>query len=135
MTTTGTTAPLLLPTFRGIPYLDTQAVCPGCDQFITVVFDGRCAVYTECGGMDNGGCNAWIDGDEHCQRMHSAAHLMAGVLVESFDRGTTSCLCFAMDDVEKIVQPVGDCPWHGDVVSATQMAYTDPEDEFYPNGI
>lgn len=123
MTTTGTT--VQLRTHRGLGYIDTLAVCPPCGQHITVVLDST--IYTECGGMDEGGCNAWIDGDQRAEEMHEAAIAAVQVWGGDQGQGTTSCVCQVLPD--RIVQPVGECPWHGDEEQATAQAFGEDDEE------
>jgi hypothetical protein len=52
--------------------LNTDRVCPGCDQKITVIGEGT-DWYSECGGEGEGGCDVWIDGDPGTEAAHEAA--------------------------------------------------------------
>lgn len=54
------------------PEGDTGHDCPACGQAITVATDEG-DPYTECGGIGEGGCDAWINGDADAEAAHARA--------------------------------------------------------------
>lgn len=57
----------------GRPEGDTGFDCPACGQAISATHDGDHVYYTECGGIGEGGCEAWCEGDKAAEAAHDRA--------------------------------------------------------------
>lgn len=49
--------------------IDTNVICPGCNQAITIS-QGRDGWYTECGGEGDGACTVWFAAEPRCRAVH-----------------------------------------------------------------
>lgn len=113
--------------------VDTNHECAGCHRYVTVVRDGDSdRWYSECGGEGEGGCNAWIDGDEAAQQSHQGAVAHVEMAFSPDPATDTSCTC-EEDESGELVQRGGRrCPWHGTLDQARAQS-VDPDQDDYPH--